>query len=95
MKTGSIVTLIVCLTPVLSGFGVEPTQWVSRGPGGGGALFSPSFSPYRAGEMYLACDMTEVFHSINYGTTWSVLNFAQIEGGRQALVQFTSNSNVL
>ena len=95
MKTRSIVTLIVCLTPVLSGFGVEPTEWVSRGPGGGGALFSPSFSPFLAGEMYLACDMTEVFHSTNYGTTWSVVDFTQIQGGRQALVQLTSNSNVL
>jgi len=44
--------------------------------------------------MYLACDMSEVFHSTNYGTTWSVVDFWQIEGGRQAMVQFTSDPNV-
>ena len=44
--------------------------------------------------MYLACDMSEVFHSTNYGAAWSVIDFRQIEGGRQAMVQFTSDPNV-
>ncbi|MGA2747486.1 MAG: hypothetical protein ABSG59_01825 [Verrucomicrobiota bacterium] len=73
---------------------VQPAQWVPEGPGGGGALFAPSFSPYSPGEMYLACDMSEVFHSTNYGAAWSVVDFRQIEGGRQAIVQFTSDPNV-
>ena len=72
----------------------QPAQFVPTGPGGGGALFVPSFSPFSPGEMYLACDMTEVFHSTNYGAAWSVVNFWEIEGGRQALVQFTSDPNV-
>ncbi len=71
-----------------------PTQWLPAGPGGGGALFVPSFSPFIPGEIYLACDMSEVFHSTNYGASWSVVNFQQIQGGRQALVQFTSDPNV-
>jgi photosystem II stability/assembly factor-like uncharacterized protein len=44
--------------------------------------------------MYLACDMSEVFHSTNYGTAWSVVDFQQIQGGRQAIVQFTSDPNL-
>jgi photosystem II stability/assembly factor-like uncharacterized protein len=72
----------------------QPSQFTAIGPGGGGALFVPSFSPFSPGEMYLACDMTEVFHSTNYGAAWSVIDFWQIEGGRQANVQFTSDPNV-
>ncbi len=72
----------------------QPAQFVAKGPGGGGALFAPSFSPFSPGEMYLACDMSEVFHSTNYGAEWSVTDFRQIEGGRQAIVQFTSDPNV-
>jgi hypothetical protein len=72
----------------------QPAQWVAKGPGGGGALFAPSFSPFSIGEMYLASDMTEVFHSTNYGADWSVVDFRQIKGGRQAIVQFTSDPNV-
>jgi photosystem II stability/assembly factor-like uncharacterized protein len=71
-----------------------PAQWAAVGPGGGGALFAPSFSPFTPGEIYLACDMTEVFHSTNYGASWDVIDFQQIEGGRQAIVQFTSDPNV-
>src|SRR5581483_1430554 len=72
-----------------------PAQFSARGPGGGGALFAPSFSPYTNGEMYLACDMSEVFHSTNFGANWSVTDFRQIQGGRQAIVQFTSDPRVL
>src|ERR1700722_4587791 len=72
----------------------QPAQWAPKGPGGGGGLFAPSFSPFSPGEMYLACDMSEVFHSTNFGTSWSVVDFGQIQGGRQAIVQFTSNPNV-
>jgi photosystem II stability/assembly factor-like uncharacterized protein len=72
----------------------QPAQLVPAGPGGGGALFAPSFSPFSPGEIYLACDMSEVFHSTNYGTAWSVVDFQQIQGGRQAIVQFTSDPKV-
>jgi len=72
----------------------QPAQWVSKGPGGGRALFAPSFNPNSSAEMYLACDMGEVFHSTNFGAAWSVVDFRQIEGGRQVLIQFTSDPNV-
>lgn len=72
----------------------EPAQWLPRGPGGGGAFFAPSFSPFARGEIYAASDMTEVFHTTNFGEAWSVVDFRQIQGGRQAILQFTSDPNV-
>jgi len=39
--------------------------------------------------------LSEVFHSTNFGATWGVVDFRQIQGGRQAIVQFTSNPQVL
>ncbi|MGO8701393.1 MAG: hypothetical protein ACLQVY_27220 [Limisphaerales bacterium] len=92
-----LVVVVGCLLALLEPRSVQaaqPAEWNSRGPGGGGALFAPSFSPFSPGEMYLACDMSEVFHSTNYGQGWSVVDFRQIEGGRQAIVQFTSNPNI-
>jgi hypothetical protein len=74
---------------------IQPLVWASRGPGGGGALFAPGFSPFNAGELFLTCDMSEVFHTTNFGAAWSVIDFRQIQGGRPALVQFTSNSLLL
>jgi hypothetical protein len=78
---------------LISGFALAspPVQWISKGPGGGGALFAPSFSPFNPAELYLACDMSEVFRSTNFGAGWSAVDFRQIQGGRQAVVRFTSD----
>src|SRR5215813_10690934 len=67
-----------------------PLQWQSRGPGGGGALFAPSFSPQNSNELYIACDMSELFHSTNLGASWDPVNFKQIQGNRNSQVRFTS-----
>ena len=72
-----------------------PSQFGSRGPGGGGALFAPSFNPASPGDLFMACDMSEVFHGTNYGETWGVADFRQIQGGRQSIAQFTSNPLVI
>ncbi len=72
----------------------QPAQWMPRGPGGGGAFFAPSFSPFLPGEIYATSDMTEVFHTTNFGVNWGVTDFRQIEGGRQCIAQFTSDPNV-
>ena len=68
-----------------------PSEWLSRGPGGGGALFAPSFSPHNPNELYISCDMSELFHSTNLGQSWRMLNFRQIQGNRQTIVRFTND----
>ena len=68
-----------------------PTQWNSRGPGGGGAFLCPSFSPFNPAELYVTSDMSGVYHSTNTGASWQILPFGQLQGGRGARVQFTSN----
>src|SRR6476646_4126131 len=72
-----------------------PTLWQSRGPGGGGAFFAPSFSPFDASELYVASDMSDVFHSTNTGASWTIQSFKQIQGNRGAQVRFTSDPNIL
>jgi hypothetical protein len=71
------------------------TDWSSRGPGGGGAFFSPSFSPYNSNELYTVSDMSGLYHTTNLGQSWSVADFRQIQGGPASQVQFTSNPNIL
>src|SRR5215471_7298744 len=68
-----------------------PTQRVARGPGGGGALFAPSFSPHNTNELFISCDMSEVFHSTNLGATWDLYDFRQIQGNRESQIRFTSD----
>src|SRR5215813_5455047 len=85
------VVLSICLSHASA---QPPAQWAPRGPGGGGALFAPVFSPHNANEIYLACDMSEQFHSTDLGTSWAVTDFRQIQGNREAQVRFTSNPSI-
>lgn len=72
-----------------------PTSFASRGPGGGGAFFGPSFSPYNANEIFAASDMSGVYRSGNLGASWQIQDFRQVQAGRTSAVQFTSNSSIL
>jgi hypothetical protein len=72
-----------------------PAVWSSRGPGGGGAFFAPSFSPHNANEIYVSSDMSGLYRSTNLGQSWQIQDFRQIQANRQSYVQYTSNANTL
>lgn len=72
-----------------------PARWESRGAGGGGALFSPIFSPHAPDELFVSCDMSELFHSRDMGASWSLVDSRSLQGNRATLVQFTSDTNLL
>jgi hypothetical protein len=80
---------------IFSGAAGQPLQWVSKGVGGGGALFSPGFSPNNPAEMYVASDLAALFHSTDLALTWSVVDFRQIQANRGCNVQFTSDPSIL
>ncbi|MBU1695151.1 MAG: hypothetical protein KKC51_14470, partial [Verrucomicrobia bacterium] len=73
-----------------------PARWISRGPGGGGALFGPAISPHHPETLYADCDMSGRYRSRDTGRSWETLSFLQVQGGTLGVgVQFTSRSNVL
>jgi photosystem II stability/assembly factor-like uncharacterized protein len=90
MKKFSHCLLLLLIIPLM-GFEQVPSAWSSRGIGGGGALFSPSINPANPQELYMGCDMSELFHSTDMGATWSEVSFLQLEGGHDACMQFTVN----
>jgi hypothetical protein len=74
----------------------QPSVWVPRGPGGGGALFAPTFSPHQPAEAFVSCDMGGLYHTGDLGASWSLLDFRQIRGsGQGCQVQFTSDPDIL
>jgi photosystem II stability/assembly factor-like uncharacterized protein len=88
-------SIILSLILTISGLAQAPSNWQSRGIGGGGALFSPSINPANHNEVYLACDMGELFHSTNGGQQWSEVNFTQVQGNHDSYVSFTNNANIV
>lgn len=70
-----------------------PTSFTSYGVGGGGALFAPSINPANDNEYYVGCDMSELFHTTDFGSTNTCVPHYTTQGGHYSAVQFT-NSNV-
>ncbi|MBI3510872.1 MAG: T9SS type A sorting domain-containing protein [Bacteroidetes bacterium] len=83
------------LLPAISALIAQPSSFSPRGIGGGGALFSPSINPANHNEYYVACDMSELFHTTNFGATYSQVDFTQFMGGHNSKVCYTSTANLL
>lgn len=73
----------------------QTLNWQARGPGGGGALFSPSVNPFSPNEFSVACDMTELFRTNDFGQSYTLTDFRQLQGGPNAKVCYTSTPGLL
>jgi hypothetical protein len=73
----------------------QPASFSSRGIGGGGALFSPSINPANPVEYYVACDMSELFHTTDFGMSYSQVHFSQFMGGHHSKVCYTVTPGLL
>lgn len=73
----------------------QPTSFSSRGIGGGGALFACSINPSNNNEYYIACDMGELFHTTNFGTSYNQVHFTALIGGHNSKVCYTNSVGLL
>ncbi|MCU0433230.1 MAG: T9SS type A sorting domain-containing protein [Bacteroidia bacterium] len=85
------------LAPLLIPFllNAQTLTWQPRGPGGGGALFAPSINPFNGNEFSVACDMSELFRSTDYGQSFALTDFRQLQGGHASKICYTSTPGVL
>lgn len=72
----------------------QSSQFINRGIGGGGALFSPSINPHNNSQLYIACDMTQLFQSDNNGEQWSMTPFTELVVTPQSEIQFTNDPDI-
>ncbi len=68
--------------------------WSSRGVGGGGSLYSPSINPANTDEFYVGCDMSGLYHTTDFGSSYALMDFRRIQGGHDARVRYTNNPAV-
>lgn len=94
----TIVGLLILLAPFFTPLpaAAQPNQWNSTGIGGGGALFHSSISPHNKNEIFISCDMSEMFRTTNFGESWSIIDFRQLQGGNiRGNIQFTNDPKIL
>ncbi|MES2590045.1 MAG: hypothetical protein V4622_13785 [Bacteroidota bacterium] len=73
----------------------QPTSWTSKGVGGGGAIVSASISPFNQNELYLTCDMSNLFRSSDFGQSYTMTPFTQLQVQLKSEVQYTSSQTKL
>ncbi len=73
----------------------QPAAFNYHGIGGGGAQYAPGINPNNPAEIYVACDMSGLYHSLDTGNSWNILSFLQVQAGHPSMVQFTNNPNIL
>ena len=66
-----------------------------RGVGGGGALFFPRVNPANDDEFFVSCDMSQLFHTTDYGLNYEQIPFQQLQVfGANSTYEWTSDQNV-
>jgi photosystem II stability/assembly factor-like uncharacterized protein len=73
----------------------QTMHWSSRGVGGGGSLYSPNINPTNNDEFYVGCDMSGLYHTTDFGSSYALMDFRQIQGGHDSRVQYTQDPKIL
>ena len=93
MKTALLFTAFFLLYSFHSLF-AQPTAFYPRGVGGGGALFFPTINPADDNEFYIGCDMSQLFHSTDFGNSYEQLHFNTLQVFNRSTYEFTNNPAV-
>lgn len=72
----------------------QPALWQPRGVGGGGSMFWPSINPANDNEFYVTCDMSQLFHSTDFGNNYTQVPFTKLQTGNRSVYEFTNNNNI-
>jgi len=72
----------------------QPVSFAPKGIGGGGALFFPKINPANDNEFYVSCDMSELFHSTDFGNSYSQVHFSDLQVFSTSTYEFTNNLNI-
>lgn len=72
----------------------QPASFSPKGIGGGGSLYFPSINPANDSEFYVSCDMSEMFHSTDFGNSYSELPYTSLQVFGTSTYEFTNNSSI-
>jgi photosystem II stability/assembly factor-like uncharacterized protein len=88
----------IFLSSILMGLSIltqaQPATYYPKGIGGGGALYFPAINPANDDEFYIGCDMSEIFHSTDFGQSYSQLPFTKLTVMRNSTYEFTMDPDI-
>jgi len=60
----------------------------SVGLGGGGSIYAPAVAPYNSNVMFVSCDMTGLYRSMDGGQHWTMMDERAVQGSTSFSVAF-------
>jgi photosystem II stability/assembly factor-like uncharacterized protein len=72
----------------------QPGSFESRGIGGGGALYQPKINPAHDDEFYVSCDMSGLFHSTDFGNSYSQVPHSKLQVFGTSTYEFSSDPGI-
>jgi len=94
MKLKSFVFMQLMLCLIFIAASGQPSLFTPKGIGGGGALFFPKINPANDNEFYVSCDMSELFHSTDYGKSYSQIPFSILQVFNTSTYEYTKDNNI-
>jgi photosystem II stability/assembly factor-like uncharacterized protein len=85
----TIVLMSICITSFS-----QPASFSPRGIGGGGSLYFPTINPANDNEFYVSCDMSEMFHSTDFGNSYTELPYTALMVYANSTYVFTNSSGI-
>ena len=84
--------LILCF--IFASGMAQPSIFSPKGIGGGGALFFPKINPSNDNEFYVSCDMSQLFHTSDYGKNYSQVHFSKLQVANTSTYEYTKDNNI-
>jgi hypothetical protein len=72
----------------------QPETFYSKGIGGGGSLWFPTINPANDDEFYIICDMSELFHSADFGKSYEQVPFTRLPVMSTSTYEFTEDVDI-
>lgn len=91
MKTIRLLFLHLLLLFLFSIAISQPAAFSPRGAGGGGSLYFPGINPLNKDEFYVSCDMSGLYHSADFGNTYSLVHHSQMQVFATSTYEFTGD----
>ena len=90
--------LAVMTVLLLASFGVTQRAagdtWQVTGLGGAGGMYTPTVSPFDSNLMFLSCDMSGSYVSVDGGKSWRLIHYQQLRGSRMSRPAFLDKDTV-
>jgi len=90
LRTLLSVTILVLVSSA-TGQTNASEEWQVTGLGGAGGMYTPTISPYDPNLMFLSCDMSGSYRSVDSGRSWHLIHYMQMRSSLQCRPAFAKD----